>query len=80
MPSTLCSRMRAMNRLLAGRRFRGVGEKRHPAGVIEGVVNPRRQFGVERVGDLADDESDGMRQPRAQIRRGAVIDIAKRVD
>ena len=65
---------------LARRRLRGVGEKRHPARPVERLVDSGRQFGVERIGDLADDQADRVRQPRPQIGRGAVVDIAERVD
>ena len=65
---------------LATRRLCGVGDKGHPAGMIEGVVNPGRQLSVKRICNLADDQSDSVREPRPQVRRGAVIDIPKRVD
>ena len=65
---------------LAGGQFCGVGDEGDPAGLIEGVIDSRRELGVERIGDFADDQPDGMREARAQIRRGAMVDIAKRVD
>ncbi len=42
---------------LAGRLLRGVGDERHPARLIEDVVDPGGEFRVERIGDLADDEA-----------------------
>ena len=65
---------------LASGLLRGVGDERHPARLIEGVVDPGGKLRVERVGDLANDQADGMRQAGAQVRRGAVIDIAERID
>ena len=64
---------------LAGGRFCGVGDEGDPARLIEGVIDSRRELGVERIGDLADDQPDGMGEARAQIRRGAMVDIAKRI-
>ena len=66
--------------VLASRQFPGICEKRNPPGAIQRVVHPRGQFGVERVGDLADDEPDRIGIARAEIGGGAVIDIAQRVD
>ena len=66
--------------VLASRRFPGICEKRNPAGAIQRVVHPRGQFGVERVGDLADDEPDRIGMARTEIGGGAIVDIAERVD
>ena len=66
--------------LLPRRRFRRVGEKRHPPGLVQRLVDPRRQFGVEGVSDLADDEADRVRQARPEIGGGAMVDIAESVD
>ena len=65
---------------LALRRFRGVGDEGDPARLVEHVVDSGGELGVERIGDLADDEPDGMGDARAQIGRGAVVDISERVD
>ncbi len=43
--------------VLARRLLRGVGDERHPARLIEDVVDPGGEFRVERIGDLADDEA-----------------------
>ena len=58
--------------VLAQRRFRGIGEKGDPAGAIQRLVDPRRQLGVEGIGDLADDEPDrlGHGAPGDWPRRG----------
>ena len=65
---------------LASRRLCSVSDEGHPARLIEGVVNPGRQFSVKTICNLADDQSDSVRKPRPQIRRGAVIDIPKGID
>ena len=64
---------------LAGGRFRGIGDESDPARLIERIVDSRRKLGVERIGDLADDQPDGVGEAHAQIRRRAMIDIAERV-
>ncbi len=66
--------------VLAGRRLRRVGKEGHPSGAIEGVVDAGGELGVERVGDLADDEPDRLRRARTHVRRGAIIDVSERAD
>ena len=66
--------------VLTRRRLAGIGEKRHPAGAIERFIGSRRQFGIERIGDFADDEPDGVGVARPEVGGGAIIDIAERVD
>src|SRR6516225_3382160 len=41
-------------------RFGGIGEKGEPARAIERLVDACGELGVERVGDLTDDEPDGL--------------------
>ena len=50
--------------VLARRRFGRIGEKGDPAGAIERVIDAGGQLGVERIGDLADDQADGVGQAR----------------
>jgi hypothetical protein len=38
--------------LLTDWRLGRIGEKRHPSGAIQGIVDSRRELSVERVGDL----------------------------
>src|SRR5882724_2670763 len=66
--------------VLAGRRLRRIGQERNPPRAIERAVDSRRQLGVERVGDLADDEADRLRRARAQIGGAAIVDVAERID
>jgi hypothetical protein len=64
---------------LAGECFGGTGDEGDPACLIKRVIVSRRKLGVERIGDFADDQPDVEREACAQIRRSAMIDIAKRV-
>ena len=65
---------------LAFRRFPGIGDEGDPARLIERIVDASREFRVERIGDLADDQPDRMGDARSEIGGGAVIDVAERVD
>ena len=57
----------------------GVGEDRREAELVERVLDADRQFGEERVGQVADDHADEVGRSGAQARGAAVIDVAERL-
>ena len=66
--------------VLPDRRLGCVGEEGNPAGAIETILDAGGQLGIKRIGDLAHDQTDRLGQPGAQIGRGAVVDIAERIE
>ena len=75
-PSTPCSLMRRTKRSWrCGFSLEFARKASRPAR-IEGLVDPGRELGVERVGDFRHDDADGPGQACSQARGAAVVDVA----
>ena len=56
----------------------GVGEDRHEAEMIKGVLDADGELGEERIGEIADDHADEVGRGGAQAGGAAMIDVAER--
>ena len=77
-PRDVMLAQRAQHLRLPLRILVGVGEDRREAELVERVLDADRQFGEERVGEVADDHADEIGRRGAQARGAAMIDIAER--
>ena len=80
MPSTACSRMRMRIRSWRSADSPEIAEDRQPPTAFQSGVNAGGELRIERVGDVADDQTNGVGLTRAQIGCSAVVNVTEILD
>ena len=68
---------RGQQSLLFANRFRGVPEQNYIASISEFVFDRDDDFGKKRIGDIRDDQANGVRSLSAKTGRPAMINISE---